>query len=223
MSLIGGLIWVATMTRHDVAFAVSQLARVLSNPGRCHFDAAVRVLLYLQSTKDKSLTYTPNPKLGFKVYVDSDWSASYSCSGAYYAYMGCVFHWFSKMQHSISLSSAEAEYFGAMLALKDLIFFRELLYVLGHTFNGPTIMYTDSKSAVALSLDHVIFKNTKHILRAAEFLRDNVSKLVVALEHLPGRVMIADLLTKALARVPFQRLLAMINELYVQEQAALAD
>ena len=84
-------------------------------------------------------------------------------------------------------------------------------------------MYTDSKSAVALSLDHVIFKNTKHILRAAEFLRDNVSKLVVALEHLPGRVMIADLLTKALARVPFQRLLAMINELYVQEQAALAD
>ena len=46
---------------------------------------------------------------------------------------------------------------------------------------------------------------------------------MVALEHLPGRVMIADLLTKALARVPFQRLLAMINELYVQEQAALAD
>ena len=223
MSVVGGLIWVATMTRHDIAFAVSQLARVLTNPGRCHFDAAVRVLLYLQFTQDRALVYKPNPELGFSVYVDSDWAVKFSCSGAYYMFMGCPFHWFSKMQHSVSLSSAEAEFFGAMLALKETIYFRELLCVLGLLGKSPTPMYTDSKSAVDLSLDHVNFKNTKHILRAANFLRDNVAKLVVALSHLAGRIMIADILTKACARSVYCELLALIDKFSVLQQASLVD
>ena len=30
-----------------------------------------------------------------------------------------IFNWFSKLQRSVTLSSAEAEYFGAMLAARD--------------------------------------------------------------------------------------------------------
>ena len=37
-----------------------------------------------------------------------------------------------------------------------------------------------------MSLDPVAFKKTKHILRAAEFLRDLVARDVVRLQHLPG-------------------------------------
>ncbi len=33
----------------------------------------------------------------------------------------------------------------------------------------------------------------KHILRAAEFLRDLVARLAIEVRHLPGRVMVADL------------------------------
>ena len=51
---------------------------------------------------------------------------------------------------------------------------------------------SDSASAIAMSLDPIAFKNTKHILRAAEFLRDLVMREAVAMKHLPGRVMIAD-------------------------------
>ena len=212
MSLVGGLIWVSTMTRHELAFAVSQLARVLTNPGRRHFDAAVRVLIYLQSTIDDTLFYKPNLSLPFETFVDSDWASSFSCSGAYFMLMGCPFHWFSKMQHSISLSSAEAEFFGAMLALKEVIFFRELLVVLKLLPKGPTVIHTDSQSAVALSLDHVLFKQSKHILRAAEFLRDSVARLVASLRHLPGRFMIADILTKSLARPTFIKIIQRIRE-----------
>ena len=55
------------------------------------------------------------------------------------------------------------------------------------------------------------FKNTKHILRAAEFLRDLVAKARVAMGHLPERVMIADLMTKACARVTYIELLRLID------------
>jgi hypothetical protein len=47
MSVVGGLLWLANMTRPDIAFAASQLARVLGNPGPHHVRAAARVLIYL--------------------------------------------------------------------------------------------------------------------------------------------------------------------------------
>ena len=131
----------------------------------------------------------------FEVYVDSNWATKLSCSGAFFFLHGCPFHWFSKMQKSVTLSSAEAEYFGATLAARDVCFVRELLTDLEISPDGPTVMWSDSKSAIDMSLDPVAFKKTKHILRAAEYLRDLVFKGVVTLSHLSGVLMVADILT----------------------------
>ena len=115
------------------------------------------------------------------------------------------------MQKSVSLSSAEAEYFGAMMTARDVIFIRDLLFDLGIILDGPCSIFCDSKSAVALSLDPVAFKQTKHILRAAEFLRDLVAREVIVLHHLPGKIMIADLLTKSVARTIFHELIKLLD------------
>ena len=127
-------------------------------------------------------------------------------------YHGCVFHWFSKMQRSVSLSSAEAEYFGGMMAARDVIFLRDLLLDLCIPIDAPSVIQSDSKSAIDMSLDPVAFKKTKHILRAAEFLRDLVARDVVRLQHLPGKIMVADLLTKAVARALFASLMDLIRQ-----------
>ena len=63
-----------------------------------------------------------------------------------------------------------------------------------------------------MSLDPVTFEKTKHILRAAEFLRDLVARDVVRLQHLPGKIMVADLLTKAVARALFASLMDLIRQ-----------
>jgi len=62
-----------------------------------------------------------------------------------------------------------------------------------------------------MSFDPVAFKQTKHILRAAEFLRDHVLRAAVTLRHVPGRVMIADLLTKSVPRALFLALLRLFD------------
>jgi hypothetical protein len=62
-----------------------------------------------------------------------------------------------------------------------------------------------------MSLDPIAFKKTKHILRAAEFLRDLVAREVTTLRHVPGKVMIADLLTKAPARAIFLELVRLLD------------
>ena len=67
------------------------------------------------------------------------------------------------------------------MAARDLIFARNLLVELAIPLEGPSVMWSDSKSAVDMSRDPVAFKMTKHILRAAEFLRDLVARLVIVI------------------------------------------
>ncbi|KJZ70650.1 hypothetical protein HIM_09970 [Hirsutella minnesotensis 3608] len=52
---VGSLLYAAVITRPDIGFAVSRLARFNTNPGPVHHRAADRVLLYLQSTRALAL------------------------------------------------------------------------------------------------------------------------------------------------------------------------
>ena len=92
------------------------------------------------------------------------------------------------------------------MSTRRLIFGADLLKL------GPTSFWCDSKSAVDMAYDPVAFKNTKHIMRAAEFLRDLVRREVVTLTHMRGAIMLADLLTKAVARPLFIDLLRLLDD-----------
>ena len=106
-----------------------------------------------------------------------------------------------------------------MLAAKDVVWLRDLLHDLGLLRPGPTTILSDSKSAVDLAFDPVAFKNTKHILRAAEYLRDLVARGVVTLSHVKGTLMLADLLTKAQARPVFLELMRLLDEYTVAPES----
>ena len=71
-------------------------------------------------------------------------------------------------------------------------------------------------------MDAVAFKKTKHILRAAEFLRDLVLRRVYALSHIPGTLNPADVMTKPLPRGTFVPILDLIDS-FVGKLNALAD
>ena len=149
------------------------------------------------------LTYRPNADKAFEVFVDSNWSPSFSISGAQFYFMDCMFYWFSKTQRSVSLSTAEAEMFGLCLATKEAIFLRDILFDLGVLPVGPTPILLDSKSAVDLSLDPIAFKKTKHIMRACWFVLDSRARSVITVSHISGTEMLADILTKPVSRANF--------------------
>lgn len=212
MSLIGAYLWLANMTRFEIGYIAAQLARFVSNPARVHFKAAVRVLIYLRTTKNHALVLSPSRdnEPALRVFVDSNWGTKFSVSGAVFEFKGALIHWFSKTQRSVSMSSTEAEYFAASMAARDAIFLRELLVDLGHTQHYPTPLRTDNKGVVDLSFDPVAFKKTKHILRAAEFLRDNVMRRKLSLVWLSGTDNIADVLTKLVSVSAFRHLMSLL-------------
>jgi hypothetical protein len=55
-SLVGSLLHPAIMTRPDIRLAVQRVSQFLSNPGRAHWNAAIRILQYLSTTRDLILT-----------------------------------------------------------------------------------------------------------------------------------------------------------------------
>eukprot|EP00286_Rhodomonas_abbreviata_P024045 CAMPEP_0181303724 /NCGR_PEP_ID=MMETSP1101-20121128/8723_1 /TAXON_ID=46948 /ORGANISM="Rhodomonas abbreviata, Strain Caron Lab Isolate" /LENGTH=131 /DNA_ID=CAMNT_0023409341 /DNA_START=50 /DNA_END=441 /DNA_ORIENTATION=- len=74
--LVGLLMYLACFTRPDIAYAINQCAKYMSNPGPTHVAAAKRILKYLQGTKSKGLTYTrtsdPSQANVLTSYADSD-------------------------------------------------------------------------------------------------------------------------------------------------------
>ena len=61
---VGSLLYVGVTTRPDVAFAVSRLARFLTNPGPLHQKAADRVIAYLFHTRELALHFGRRGHLG---------------------------------------------------------------------------------------------------------------------------------------------------------------
>ena len=213
MSLVGAFLWLSNVTRPELSYITSQLARFVSNPGRVHYTAALRVLLYLDGSSQRTLHYAPKASLGFQTYVDSNWDVKFSISGAIFVFMGCAIHRFSKTQRSVSLSSTEAEFFAAMMAARDCIQIREVLLDLGLLAPGPSVVRSDNKSVIDLSLDAIAFKKTKHIMRAAEFLRDLCLRSVLTVRWISGESNPADIFTKGHTLATFRAYMRILDAL----------
>ena len=86
-----------------------------------HWAAAKHVLRYLQGTLDFGLKYVRGDGLRLAGYTDSDWAGSVSdwksTSGCCFGLGSAVVSWFSRKQKSVALSSFEAEYMAASLAI----------------------------------------------------------------------------------------------------------
>jgi hypothetical protein len=73
---VGSLIWIGTVVRPDMAFAVGVLSRFIAIPRNTHIAAVKRIVQYLLHTKDMGLVYralTTNSSV-LIAYSDSDWA-----------------------------------------------------------------------------------------------------------------------------------------------------
>ena len=208
MTVVGSLLWLSACTRPDLSYTVSTLARFVGNPGPSHYSAMLRTLAYLNLTRDCTLRLSPKadqPMLA--VYSDASWTANNSVSGGAIFYLGCLLAWWTRRQKSVSSSSAQAEYFAAATASREGVYARDLLDDIDRPVTGPTPLLLDSQSAVELTYDPVAFKKTKHILRAANELRDRVARDVFKPEYVPAADQLADILTKPLGPTAHQALM----------------
>ncbi|GJY58581.1 ribonuclease H-like domain-containing protein [Tanacetum coccineum] len=124
--------------------------------------------------------------------------ASLCCSQAYLAIclrdcgllspVICFRYYFSaKRQHTLSRSSAKAEYRGVANVVAETTWLRNLLRELHSPLSTTTLVYRDNVSAVYMSANPVQHQQTKHIKIDIHFVRDMVTAGQVRVLHVPSR------------------------------------
>lgn len=181
-ALIGSLMFLAITTRPDIAFCVGFLSRSLDNYTEAHWNAALKVLRYLQATPDLSIHYTgggdPTLTETLELYTDADWatdpSVRRSVSGLLCKLNGGPILWASQQQKSVSLSSTESEYISATEGAKSALWLRSLFRELNIKIT-PTI-YVDNSGALELIKNPKFHKRSKHIHTRFMFIRETFER-----------------------------------------------
>ena len=218
-SVIGSLIYLATWTRVDIAYAVSALAAHMANPSRDHHVALKHLLHYLHGTRDKGIVYhdydehSINSLYGF---VDADYAGDCNSRKSRTGYVmmmnsGAI-SWKSKLQTVVANSTTDAEVYAATLAIKEVIYLRDALRRIGlpqATQDAPnkgTILYEDNEATAAIAKTAAHREATKHMAIARAFLRYHHENGTVSITDCYTHMQIADFLTKPLGPQVHHRL-----------------
>ncbi|MFO0359371.1 MAG: reverse transcriptase domain-containing protein, partial [Flavobacteriales bacterium] len=204
---VGRLMYSVMGTRPDIAFAVSLVSRFLSNWDDSHWQAVKHILRYVKGTQGHGITYDRKSVSSFSLigYCDADWGGDIedrkSMTGYLFLLCGAPISWMSKKQSTIALSSTEAEYLAATHATKEAIWLRHLLLDLGFVPSGPTTIFEDNQSCIAIARNPAHHARTKHFDIQHHFVREKMELKEVDLVYCPTSDMLADMLTKALPRI----------------------
>jgi hypothetical protein len=100
----------------------------------------------------------------------------------------------------MALSSAEAEYMAANLAVCEALWLRMLFFGLFGKELEATMIHCDNLSCIKLSENRVFHDHSKHIDIHYHFIRDCVQRGVVRLQYVQTDDQIANIFTKVLCR-----------------------
>lgn len=175
-----------TETQFDVAYAFSTVSQFASNPTPEHVAAVKRIFRYLWKYPNLEITFSRNKAFELEGHVDSDWAMDpntrRSATGYLFTLAGGVVSASSKRQHSVTLSSTEAEYVAYYQATKEAVWLRLLLKELGQPRLEPTILHCDYNSAILLAHNPEFHARTKSIDTQVHWIREIVKRGIVTLE-----------------------------------------
>lgn len=215
---VGALIYLAVVTRPDIAFAVGIVSRFMSSPLPCHVTAVKRIFKYLNATSAHGLTYSKD--MGYKVvgFCDADYAncpVDRRSVGAYtFLCAGSAVSWSSKKQTCIATSTTDAEYMALSQAAREASWLSRLAAELQIDIGIITIS-CDNSGAVALSSNPAIHQRTKHIDVIHHYVRQQIEHGRLLVNRISTKQQLADILTKPLPKISFQDLVQRLLGLQV--------
>lgn len=204
-----------TITRPDLTYAVHVLSQYMDKPRTLHLEVAHRVLKYLKGTPGQGVLLPATGELKLSVYCDADWArcpdTRRSTTGFCVLMGGAPISWRTKKRHTVSRSSAEAEYRSMAAACCEVTWLTNLLRDLHVHQNSPIRMFCDNKTAIHIASNPVFHERTKHIEIDCHVVREKVARGLVTTHHVRTDQQPADLFTKPLPAKQFLFLLSKLG------------
>ncbi|RVX07744.1 Retrovirus-related Pol polyprotein from transposon RE1 [Vitis vinifera] len=159
-----------TVTRPDIAYAVSVVSQFTSAPTIKHWAALEQILCYLKKA----------PGLGYCVFFG-----------------GNLVAWKSKKQSVVSRSSAESEYRAMAQATCEIIWIHQLLCEVGMKCTMPTKLWCDNQAALHIAANPVYHERTKHIEVDCHFIREKIEENLVSTGYVKTGEQLGDIFYKS--------------------------
>ena len=217
----------------------------MSNPSRDHFNSLDYLWGYLRNTKDLGLYYCLNlqpsnchsapleiksleKSINLIGSTDADWGGDFTTRRSTTGYIfllnnnkkNSAISWLSKLQKTVALSSAEAEFMAFKEAVKQNLFLNLFISEISTTFNlfnSTTTIFTDSQSAIELTKNPTYHARTKHVDIRYYFVREKVENKQINFVYQPTATLLADNFTKATNSQKVEDLKKEINLLPIKE------
>ncbi|KAG7897205.1 hypothetical protein KL935_005396 [Ogataea polymorpha] len=150
----------------------------------CHLHS---VSLSLHTYIDQLLSHY-DPQLFLRGYCDADWGGNvdrYSTTGYVFVLANAPITCRSKKEATVALSSTEVEYMALGDAVKELLWLKQLLYLLKvRCLKLPTIC-CDNTSTLALSDHPAYHPETKHLDIRYHLIRTHIQNKALMTFHVP--------------------------------------
>jgi hypothetical protein len=165
--------------------------------------------------RDKYLTMTRDTREGkhnpVVVQCDADLAGdkhtSRSRTGFVAHLFGNIVGWNSRLQPSVSLSTAESEYMALGTAAQFAVWYKGLITDFGieTALVEPITILSDNQSALKISDNVMQHKNSRHIHVRQHWIKEQISNGSIRAVYTRTNENVSDIFTKALPHVDFVR------------------
>lgn len=217
--LVGRLIYLC-FTRPELAYSIHILSQFMQKPTLDHWNATLWVVCFLKGHPGQGILLKTDADLQLTEWCDSDWAScplSHRSLSSWIIFLcSSPIAWKTKKQHTVSRSSAEAEYRSMATITCELKWLKGVLAYLQITHKKPIKLLCDSQSTLHIVNNPVFHECSKYIEVDCHFLRDEIINGTLLPSYVCTDTQLADIFTKALGKVPFQQLLSNlgIKDLY---------
>jgi hypothetical protein len=207
------LLYLVKYSRPDIANATRELTKCMQKANPAAMKEMLRVIKFVLDTRNLGLKLEPfpmrNQRWDLMAYSDADWAGDRdtrrSVTGYAIYFMGCLVCWKSKQQQSVSLSTAEAEYYALSEAAKEIKFVAQILMTLDLPITLPIICRVDNVGAIFMAENVTATARTKHIDLRIRFIAEFVEEGFMKIIFVKSEDNLSDGLTKNVSKEIYER------------------
>ena len=187
---------------------VSLLSRYMHCASEIHFQAAKRIVRYVQGTIDYGLRSCQVKNCTLHGYSDSDLAGCVddmrSTSGYCFSFGSAIFSQCSKKQEVIAQSTAKAEYVATAAVVNQALWIRKLMADLFMEQKESTQILVDNQAAISIANNPMFHGKTKHFKLKLYFLREVQKEGEIQLVYCKTESQNVDILTKSLPKARYE-------------------
>ena len=178
-AITGSVMYLAQITRYEIKYSTSPLARAMSTPVKIHMGAAKHLLVYLSGTKYFSITYKKEG-LRLTAFSDSNWDNNSDSEKSMSSYIMMVakapVSLKLRLQSLTAMSTMEAELVAAALVRKKVVFCTNMMELGCRSEFSSAPLYIDNTAILNLIGNQTFSARTKHVALRLFYIRELVKE-----------------------------------------------